>query len=81
MKVSWVTGREKALAHAVAMHVVAEAGRDWDRLSPARREMFIRSAQDAVRAWNSLGVLARFDYDYAEAPPPIPDAIPPEDPC
>ena len=66
MNVTWVTGRKKHLAHALAMHCADIGGKKWTRLSQRERDTRVEEAFKKLTEWSTNDVLAEFQHRYGE---------------
>ena len=67
MEVSWVTGRKKYLARAIAVHCAeVHDGKKWHLLTQAEMDCRIREVMEKLTEWAASDVLAEFQHPYRE---------------
>jgi len=66
MKVIWITGRKKFLAHAIAVFFAELQGGNWSRMPQAERDALIDKCNKRIDNWAANDVLASFLHDYKE---------------
>ena len=64
--ITWVAGRRKAIARAVAIYAEQKRGGDFARLTTAERNEAVEEAMAAVKTWTGAGLLSVFEAEYME---------------
>lgn len=66
MRVTWITGRKKALARAIAIQTVTASGLDWESITQAKRNELTSQANVFLSSLVKHGILAQYAHEYRE---------------
>ena len=66
VKVPWVVGRQRYLAHAIAVFIAETQGAEWFEMPQGARDALVEKCHQRVIRWCNNDVLAVFMHDYAE---------------
>lgn len=66
MKVPWIMGRQRYLAHAMAVFLAESQGADWHEMPQGARDVLINKCQRRIVDWCNNDVLGVFMHDYVE---------------
>ena len=68
---SWVTGRRKALARALAVEAVRLQGLSWSSIGVGDRRRIMREADETIERWIEDDVLVEFVHEWTGADPRV----------
>ena len=70
MKVPWVVGRQRYLAHAMAVFMAESQGADWFEMPQGARDALVEKCHQRIIQWCNNDVLAMFMHEYSEKETP-----------